>query len=155
MKEHIIPSIVASVVACGVAVGAVLLVHKPVSVVTYAGSRPMTARKAQLVAKTVWPEMEQSDIDKLTATVKDLPGEHRVTIFCIEETKCGDLALNLDNAFETAHWESDIVDYPMIGPGISSSSQPLVDALNASGLVAKLDAAVTSPHGLAIAIGTR
>lgn len=155
MKEHIIPSIVASVLACGVAVGAVAVWHKPVSVVSYIGSKPMTARKASLVAKTTWPEMDQANIDKLTAAVKDLPGEHRVTIFCIEESKCGDLALNLDNAFESAHWQSDVQDYPMIGLGISSSSQALVNALNASGLVAHFDLNVQTIHGAAIAIGTR
>ena len=155
MKEHIIPSIVASIVACGVAVGTVAVWHKPVSVVSYMASKPMTARKALIVAKTVWPEMDQSDIDKLTVAVKDLPGDHRVTIFCIEETKCGEFALNLDNAFESAHWQSDIVDYSMIGPGITASSKELVAALSASGLKVAFDQSISVPHGVSIAIGTR
>ena len=99
--------------------------------------------------------MEQADIDKLTAAVKDLTGEHRVTIFCVEESKCSDLALNLDNAFESAHWHSDVQTYPLIGPGISSSSQPLVDALNASGLTVHFDPSIQTIHGSSIAIGTR
>ena len=156
MREHVIPSIVASVVAVTAVIGYDQVVkHKPVTVVTFTTAKPITDRKAALVAKTTWPEMDQANIDKLTAAVKDLPGEHRVTIFCIEESKCGDLSLNLDNAFESAHWQSDVQDYPMIGPGISSSSQPLVDALNASGLVVHFDENVRTIHGAAIAIGTR
>jgi hypothetical protein len=156
MREHIIPSIVASVIASGAAIGFVHLAHKPVvNVVNSVSTKPVSDQKAAQLAKTVWPEMAQSDIDKLTAAVKDLPGLHRVTIFCVEEGKCGDLALNLDNAFESAHWQSDVVNYPMIQPGIMTGSKVLQAALIAIGMDAKLDESVRAKEGDAIAIGNR
>lgn len=156
MKQHIIPSIVASVVASAAAFGFVHVVHKPVvSVVNSVSQKPISDRKAELLARTVWPEMDQVSIDKLTAKLKDLPGDHRVTIFCVEEGKCADLAMNLDNAFESAHWQSDVINYPMIQPGIMTGSIALKDALASVGLEAKLDDSVRAANGAALAIGNR
>lgn len=153
MRQHIIPSIVASVIASGAAIGFVHLRHAPVVHVVAAG--PVSDAKAAHLAKTVWPEMAQADIDALTAAVKDMTGTRKVMIFCVEDSKCGDLALNLDNAFESAHWVSNVVDYPMIQPGIMTTSPELLAALKAAHLDVRLDATIQSPSGDAIAIGNR
>lgn len=153
MNRHIIPSIVASLVATASAIGFLHVEHKPVVNVVAAPAGPVSPLKAAHIAKTVWPELAQADIDKLTAAVKGTPG--RVTIFCVEDSKCGDLALNLDNAFESAHWQSDVVDYSMIQPGIMTGSKSLLAALQSVGLDVKFDDSVRAAHGDAIAIGNR
>jgi hypothetical protein len=155
MKQHIIPSIVASLIASGAAIGFVHVAHAPQVSVVSAPAGPVSRGKAAHLAKTVWPEMAQADIDALTAALKDISGVKKVMIFCVEESKCGDLALNLDNAFESAHWQSDIIDYALIQPGIATSSPTLAAALKAAHLDVRLDASVQAPAGDAIAIGNR
>lgn len=155
MKQHVIPSIVASLIASASAIGFVHLNHAPRVNVISAPAGPVSPAKAAHLAKTVWPEMAQADIDALTTALKDISGAKKVLIFCVEESKCGDLALNLDNAFESAHWNSDIIDYALIQPGISTSSPTLVAALKAAHLDVRLDASVQAQAGDAIAIGNR
>lgn len=153
MKEHIIPSIVASVVAAGASLGLIHTMVKPVTVNTVA-SKPVSDRHAELLAKSIWPEMAQSDIDGLTTAVEHLPGDHRVTIYCVEDKVCGDIALNLDDAFESAHWQSNVIDYPMIQPGIMTGSAELKEALTMAGFKdVRIDDSVRAANGLAIAIG--
>lgn len=131
MRQHVIPSIVASVVACAAALG-FSQVTKPIQVthVVTAPAGAVSPAKAARLAKTVWPELPQGQIDVLTTKLKDHPGQ--VTIFCLEDDKCGDLALNLENAFESAHWTTFVKNSPMVPPGIISSSAELVVMLNAS-----------------------
>ena len=101
MREHLIPSIVASVIACGAALGFVHLTRPAeVTHVVTAPAGPTSPAKAQRLAKTVWPELSQAEIDALAVKLKDKPGH--VTIFCIDDARCGDLASNLENA-ESAH----------------------------------------------------
>ena len=156
MREHLIPSIIASVVACGVALGFVHLTGpKQVTTVVNAPAGAISPAKAQRLAKTVWPELTQAEIDALTLKLKDKPGQ--VTIFCLEDSKCGDLALNLENAFESAHWTTAVANSPMVPPGIISSSADLVVMLNAAtGLSVKLDRDnKNAGPGEYIAIGAR
>jgi hypothetical protein len=132
MREHIIPSIVASVVAVSAAIGAIHFAgpsHVTQVVTAPAGS--VSPAKAARIAKTVWPELSQAEVDHLTSRLGILrPG--KVTIFCIDDAKCGDLALNLENAFETAHWQVSVQNSPMVPPGIISSADLLVDAVKSS-----------------------
>lgn len=139
MREHIIPSIVASCVAVAASVGFVSVTRAPVVThVITAPAGPVSPAKAARLAKTVWPELEQAKIDALTARLKDKPGQ--VTIFCLEDSKCGDLALNLENAFESAHWTTSVLNSPMIPPGIISSSADLAAVLaETTDLSVKLD----------------
>jgi hypothetical protein len=139
MREHLIPSIVASVIACAAALG-FSQITKPIQVthVITAPAGATSPAKAQRLAKTVWPELPQTEIDALTLKLKDKPGQ--VTILCLDDSKCGDLALNLENAFESAHWQTTVANSPMVPPGIISSSAELVVMLNAStGMSVKLD----------------
>jgi hypothetical protein len=157
MKQHILPSIVASVVACGAAVGFLHFVE-PKYQVTVKNEQAATVSpaKAVRIARTTWPELEQGQIDALTAklgTMNKVP----VTIVCVEDAKCGDLALNLENSFESAHWEVASINSPMVPAGIISSSQDLVDMLNATApfLKVMLDPAKNVGPGEYIAIGAR
>lgn len=79
-----------------------------------------------------------------------------VTIFCINE-RCEDLALNLDNAFESAHWKSEVLNGSMIPPGIVCSKQLICDIFNGvtnNRYGARVDAQHNAP-GDYIAIGYR
>jgi hypothetical protein len=86
----------------------------------------------------VWRELEQSEVDALTAALGKLP-KRDVTILCLRG--CGDLALSFDNAFESAHWNSG-VETPLSDDTIGISVGPRDDP----------DAAKL---GLAIATATR
>lgn len=156
MREHLIPSIVASVIACVAALG-FSQISKPIQVthVITAPAGATSPAKAQRLAKTVWPELSQSEIDSLTVKLKGKLGQ--VTIFCIDDARCGDLASNLENAFESAHWETAVTNSAMVPPGIISSSADLVVMLNAStGLSVKLDRDnKNAGPGEYIAIGAR
>jgi len=113
-------------------VGFVHVTRTPeVTRVVSAPAGAISAAKAQRLAKTVWPELNQAEVDGLTAKLKEW-GPGHVTIFCIEESKCGDLSLSLENAFESAHWITNTMNSPMVPPGIISSSTDLVLMLNAS-----------------------
>ena len=156
MKRHIIPSIVASVIACGVALGFVHLTGpKQITTVVTAPAGSVSPAKAQRLAKTVWPELSQAEIDALTTKLKTIRG--KVTIFCLSDDKCGDLSLNLENAFENAHWETAVANSAMVPPGIISSSADMVLMLNdATGLSVKLDRDnKNAGPGEYIAIGAR
>lgn len=165
MKQHIVPSIVASVVACAAAWGFLHFAEPKYRVsVANAPVGAISPAKAARLAKTVWPELTQAEVDGLTVKLKDKPGE--VTIFCLDDAKCGDLVLSLDNAFESAHWKTTLANSQMVPPGvISSSADPgvisssadLVLVLNSStGLTVKLDREnKNAGPGEYIAIGAR
>jgi hypothetical protein len=156
MREHLIPSIVASFVAIAASVGFLSVTRAPeVTRIVPAPAGYVSPAKAQRLAKTVWPEMQQAEIDALTLKLKDKPGQ--VTIFCIDDARCGDLVLNLENAFESAHWQVASANSAMVPPGVISSSADLVVMLNAStGLIVKLDRDnKNAGPGEYIAIGAR
>lgn len=78
-----------------------------------------------------WGEMEQKEIDELTAALKKIKDKKPTAIVC-KDPMCEDLALNLDNAFESAKWKSEIVIGTVFGvpEGFSVSSKWLADAIN-------------------------
>jgi len=132
MREHLIPSLIASLVASAAAVGVVHYAGPShVTQVVHAPAGPVSPAKAERIAKTVWPEINQGQVDALTKAVSaSTPG--KVTIFCIEDAKCSDLALNLENAFESAHWDVTVTNSTMVPPGILSSSEFLVNAIRST-----------------------
>lgn len=156
MRQHLIPSLVASLVASAAAVGFVHVTRAPeVTHIVTAPAGAVSPDKAARIAKTTWPELAQRQVDAVTAAVKDTKGN--VTIFCVDDAKCGDIALNLDNAFETAHWDSQVQNSPMVPPGVLTSSKALADVLNAvePALSVKVDTANNAGPGDYIAIGAR
>lgn len=73
-------------------------------VVTVHGARKPRARQS-------WSELDQAEVDALAAKLKTFAPERRkpVQIICRDRSECGDLALDLENAFETAKWEVAVV----------------------------------------------
>lgn len=87
-----------------------------------------TAEKRQLAAQ--WGDLDQKEVDALAITLKSLP-KAPLTIFCEDDSKCGDMQLSFDNAFETAHWDTKL-EKPMIDDtfGIGTSREDLRQAIN-------------------------
>lgn len=92
-----------------------------------AAPTPAQARKAALK----YDEMTQKEIDDLAGALKILGAGKPIMIVC-KDPMCEDLALNLDNVFESAKWKSEIVIGTQFGvaPGITVSSKPLADLFN-------------------------
>lgn len=157
MNRHIVPSIVASVVSCGAALGFLHFAEPKYRVnVQSAQAGAVSPAKAARIAKTTWPELNQGQIDALTAKLGSI-AKVPVTIVCVEDAKCGDLALNLENAFESAHWEVVSITSPMVPAGVIVSSEALRAVLNANApqIDARLDTAPNAGPGDYIAIGAR
>ena len=78
-----------------------------------------------------WGELEQSEVDALQHKLEAMT-KMPVVIFC-SDGNCQDIALDFDNAFESAHWKSQI-ERPMIdnSVGVWTSSQELADAVESS-----------------------
>lgn len=78
-----------------------------------------------------YQEMTQKEIDDLTAALKIRSDKAPVMIVC-KDPLCEDLALNLDNAFESARWKSEIIIGTQFGvpAGVSVSSKWLAGLLN-------------------------
>jgi hypothetical protein len=91
-----------------------------------------TSRYAKRLVEATWPELDQREVNELAAILQGVPETDRsaVTIFCAEEAKCGDLQLDFDNAFETAHWTTRF-ERPLIDTttGVSTSSKEISDAI--------------------------
>ncbi len=96
-----------------------------------ASALSLTRSEARLAALT-WAGLEQSEIDALTAALKDIP-KVSVMIFCQKDTLCGDIQMDFENAFESAHWDVK-TDAPLMDltVGIATSSPALRDAINAA-----------------------
>lgn len=81
----------------------------------------VTAAKARLNARTIWPALSQREVDDITARAKAM-GKSSVNIFCFNDEKCGELALSLENAFESARWTVAVrFSAQMIAPGLQAS----------------------------------
>lgn len=136
MSRFFVPAIVAGVVAAGVSYGVARWTKPPQQLVSVNaptigwGSLDANPAKARRIAQTTWPEMEQAEVDALTAVAREVGGS--VVIFCHDEAKCGDLALNLDNAFESAHWASRVKIFANVPPGVEASTPALAAMLNAA-----------------------
>lgn len=119
MRQHIIPTVVSSIVAAVVALGVATYSRPNVTVVP---TGAITSKAAARAAVTVWPGLEQSEIDAMTRELKKLP-PFPVTIFCASDAICGDLAGDLENALESAHWVVEVKITPMpLLPGVATST---------------------------------
>lgn len=97
LGHHTKTAMIACAVAGALLVGDHELVRtKPQQLVTTAGKTLPFA----------WGEMSQGEINRLSDILSKLP-KREVAIFCMDRN-CDDLALDFDNAFETAHWTSGI-----------------------------------------------
>jgi hypothetical protein len=100
MKQHIVPSIVASVVASMAAFGAAHYVVPPPVI-----KHIQLQGKAAHENARVWPQLEQKQIDAITAALRKIK-PRAVVIYC-DGGNCDDVALDFENALESAHWSTD------------------------------------------------
>lgn len=155
MNTHV--TAVLSGVGSAVVMSIIATLIWPPQVINVRATAPadVSPAKARLIAATTWPEMEQGEVDALTAAAKPIGGT--VMIFCHEEAKCGDLALNLDNAFESAHWTSSVHMFQNLPGGMAASSKELAAMLNAA-TGGRFDVGVDPVRGIPgdyVAIGAR
>jgi hypothetical protein len=81
----------------------------------------LTHAPRQRVASSSWGELSQGEIDALTAILaKRAP--HDVAIFCFDRG-CDDIALDFDNALESAHWQSQI-ERPLVSSNVGIGVGP-------------------------------
>lgn len=105
MKQHLLTALVAASVAVAAMFGAHTLTVSP---------------PVHRVSPSTWEGLSQSEVDALTEVLKGLQ-PHDVAIFCSHG--CDDLALDFDNAFESAHWRSGI-ERPLLDDNIGLSIGP-------------------------------
>lgn len=161
MRQHI-PAIVAGLLA-GTVPGAYAIWHKPaptivrpqttivsrgpalpiqgapgvtvkmggVPIVTSDPAQSLTRSEQRQLAAS-WGELDQKEIDALSEALKALP-KAPLTIFCQRDDLCGDMQLDFDNSFETAHWETKL-EMPLMDDtvGVATSREDLRDAINAA-----------------------
>jgi hypothetical protein len=147
MRQHIVPALIAALVASGVGYGAAVsfkpkpIIVKPQTTVisrSIPATGPMTndqasaylSRSEKRQLATSWGELDQKEIDALSAALKNIP-KSPLVIFCEDDSKCGDMQLDFDNAFETAHWDTKLEKpWADTTTGIAVSTGELRDAIN-------------------------
>lgn len=94
------------------------------------GTPQQLTRAEKRQAEQAWGDLDQKEIDMLTASLSAMP-KVKVVIFCKDDAKCGDMQLDFENAFESAHWEVE-TQTPLIDDtvGVGVSSVELRDAIN-------------------------
>lgn len=138
MRQVILP-VLLSVLAASITSYTVVSTVRPPAVTTIV-TAPMSAgvggpasvmsdAKVRRIEATTWPQLTQKQVDAVTAGANQI-GKKTITVFCYDDAKCSDLALNLENAFETAHWKVDVKNSAMLPKGMTASSKELVDMLN-------------------------
>lgn len=128
MRQAIIHALVAAVAGGGAVYGTHKLIDKPIQYVQLKPSELPPKKATMLIEKYRWAGLEQAQIDAIT---KALEGKKLdIAIFCLDDARCGDLALDFDNAFESAHLKSTVVR-PFIDDthGVATSSQMLADVI--------------------------
>lgn len=124
--HYVIPSLVAA--AFGV--GGVVVTHKnlkpQIQYVQLKPSEVAPAASTRVIDKYRWQGLTQAEVDALTIATSGK--NYDIVIACMDDSRCGDLALDFDNAFESAKLKS-IVERPFIDDtkGIAISSQELID----------------------------
>jgi hypothetical protein len=96
-RHHVIAGIISAVVSSLIVGGVHLATPAQQLVVTQSGKPNPNA----------WGELSQVEVDALTMILKSMPTKYEVGIFCATKD-CEDLALDFDNAFESAHWKSGV-----------------------------------------------
>lgn len=97
-----------------------------------------TYKNVARLAERIWPELEQKQVDDLTAMLRAMTAKAPALILCRDRSECGDMALDLENAFETAKWPVKI-DVPFDEvDGITTNDPALLHALGKIGIKADL-----------------
>lgn len=130
MKQHIISATTAAIVAAIATFATARMVPPQKVVVAPIGT--YSAKSDARRAMANWGELTQPEIDSLTASLKKISKTPTV-ILCKDDEKCGDIALDFDNAFESAHWETTLDAPAPLGiefQGIGASSPEVLKAIN-------------------------
>jgi hypothetical protein len=88
-------------------------------------------KSVQRLIDASWGEMDQKEVNALSKALEVMGKDTPVTIFCESDQKCGDLQMDFENAFETAHWQTKL-ERPLIDDtiGIATSSVEIQKAIN-------------------------
>lgn len=94
-------------------------------------SPQVTQAQAERLARKSWGSLSQGEINAITAEVnKGKPGQ-KITLICAQDAWCGDVASDLENAFESAHWQTNVSYSAVSTPsGWLASSQGLANIIN-------------------------
>lgn len=140
MHPHVTSGIIGAAAAVIVTAASMTLmpVPKPVIVnpqtviTTPANPTEDQSAAAQRKALAAWGNLDQREIDALSVALGKLERKP-LTIFCWRADLCGDMQLDFDNAFETAHWDTKL-ETPLIDDtiGVATSDPKLRDAINAA-----------------------
>lgn len=129
MSKHLITAFVGAVLAVSV-----------VAAADHYRPRKIISTTTQRALHGAWRELDQSEVDALTNALVKMK-KQEVTLVCIREALCGGLLLDLDNAFESAHWETKF-DSLVFGDvsGIVVSDASIADAINENtGIIVRYD----------------
>lgn len=154
MKQYLLSGAIAAVVAAGASWATLQLAAPPPQQLL------ATALVAAQASPYAWPELTQQQVNDLTAQLGKL-NRRDVAIYCLHA--CAELALSLDNAFETAKWRSG-VETPLVddnvgvfvGPRNDPDAKNLQAALAATtGLRPELIDAENQERRLVLVIGRK
>lgn len=120
--------------------------------------QPVQVTAAGRMNPYAWDGLSQAEVDALQVRLEKLQ-KLPVTIFC-SDTNCQDIVLDFDNAFESAHWSTEI-ERPMIDSsvGIWTSSKEIADAIE-SATSGRLKVSILGPEWkdkdrIALAVGKK
>lgn len=140
--------------AAALALASFAVVKKPATIIQPVQQATSTGR----INPYAWDGLAQAEVDALQAELEKLP-KLPVTIFC-SDNNCQDIVLDFDNAFESAHWSTEI-ERPMIDSsvGIWTSSKEIADAIDRA-THGRLKASILGPEWkdksrIALAIGKK
>lgn len=161
MHPHLATALIAAIVALGTSAAFQKYgpAPKPQLVTVQQSGGELGQTTLARLSRDVWPEIAQSEVDRLSNLLDQVPkGARRaVTIFCQDDAKCGDLALNLENAFETARWTVERKTVPLpdgaSGVGVNDGAMAGTIGTATSLKPEKVDADLAG--GIAIVIGAK
>lgn len=164
-SHYVIPSIVAALVGAGGAYTAVKNTKPPVQYVQLKPSEVAPKGATRSIEKYRWEGLTQAEVDGLTIATSGK--NYDIVIACMDDSRCGDLALDFDNAFESAKLKS-VVERPFMDDtkGIAVSSQELLDIITKNTrlrptfferrkVVDSTGKPLDPPNRIVIAIGTK
>lgn len=110
-------------------------VVQPTAVISRGAMVPVDSKLAtkaeQRQVAAAWGDLDQKEVDSLTAALKSIPMAPLV-IFCQADEKCGDMALDFENAFESAKWKEVKQETPLVDDtiGVATSREDLRKAID-------------------------
>ena len=131
MRQHIIPTVIASIIAGAVGFStAHLEQRKTVTFVKTTGDSAPDEKLAARAQRYQWGSLTQFEVDSITNALKSIPNAAPIIVYCQDDARCGDIALDFDNAFESAHVRSE-VQKPLLDTtrGIATSSKVLSEII--------------------------